>query len=116
MTTVSEQELRRRREGVVRYGHRDKEHNTEFIIDYVFMTTHWSMRVVGRPQTSYPMSAHTIHLLGGNYICVAQGREPKLFKDAVKMAFVWMRGFSVFTKTGRFLEFTGSVYVPDEIL
>ncbi|MFO0849900.1 MAG: hypothetical protein U0871_15295 [Gemmataceae bacterium] len=116
MTTPSDKELRRRREGVVRYGFRDSQYGTEFIIDYVFLTTHWGIRVVGRPRTSYAMSAASVHLLGGNYVCVAIGHEPKTFAQALARSFQWMRGFSAFTQTGRFLEVSGPVNVPDHLL
>ena len=116
MTTPSDKELRRRREGVIRQGWRDTSYYTGFIIEYVFLTTHWGIRVVGRPRTTYAMSAATVHLLGGNYICVLAGHEPKTYAQALARSMQWMRGFSAFTQTGRFLEYSGPVDVPDHLL
>ena len=114
MTTLSYWEQRRRREGVVCRGYRDNANQSGFILEFVFNHDHWRIRVVGRPKTSYPMTAHTVHLLAGNYICVASGREPKTFADAWLVAQVWARGFSAFVRTGSFSEHTGPINRPDD--
>ena len=113
MTTPSDKELRRRRQGVVRREFLYTRSGAGFIIDYVYLTTHWGIRVIARPRTNYPMSAVTVHLLGGNWVCVATGREPKTLGQALAMSVQWMRGFSEFIQTGRFLEVTGPVDIPD---
>ena len=110
---IDDKEQRKRREGVVREGYKDTTHGTEFVLEYVFMTDHWGIRVIGRPPTNRPLPAAVVHLLPGNYVCVAHGREPKTFAQAQARAMQWMRGFSVYVRTGRFEEVSGPVYVPD---
>lgn len=102
-----------RRLGVIQSGHRDPVYDTGFILDYVFANTHWAIRIVGRPRTTYPVVAPLVHILPGNYVCVARGHEPRSFSQTLARSWQWMRGYSIFTHTGRFQEFSGPVDVPD---
>lgn len=46
-------------------------------------------------------AAHN-HLLAGNIICVASGREPTSIASAKKIAKVWCECWSTYCRTGRF--------------
>ena len=62
---------------------------------------HYKMRVLQRPECPFPLGIPA-HLLAGDHICVAAGREPRTIEQAKAIAFHWMSGFEAYRRSGSF--------------
>ncbi|MEZ6055493.1 MAG: hypothetical protein R3C01_02190 [Planctomycetaceae bacterium] len=74
-----------------------------FVIDAVLQrngTYHIYARLY--PPDIHQRGAHHNHLLAGNQICVAAGREPRSAEAAVKIGRCWAEGWSKYITTGTF--------------
>lgn len=61
----------------------------------------YKMKVIQRPECPFPLGV-AAHLLLGDHICVASGREPRTIEQAKAIAFHWMHGFETYRRTGSF--------------
>ena len=59
------------------------------------------MRVALHPDCMYP-EGHAAHLLQDNFICVAEGSEPKTLERAKAIAMHWITGFENYRRSGAF--------------
>lgn len=56
---------------------------------------------LSHPSSPFPLGVPA-HLLEGDQVCVAVGKEPYDLERAKAIALVWMRGFSHYIRTGIF--------------
>src|SRR5262249_29009440 len=61
----------------------------------------YRLYVEKRPQCQMELG-QAAHLLAGEEICVAAGREPRTLERAKAIAMVWLHGFGIYRRTGRF--------------
>lgn len=61
----------------------------------------YEMKVIQRPECPFPLGV-SAHLLAGDHICVATGREPRTIEQAKAIAFHWMNGFETYRRSGSF--------------
>lgn len=61
----------------------------------------YSMVVLERPPDPYQRSPVSAHILSGNRICVASGKEPRTLDNAQAIAQMWMHGYSQFIRDRR---------------
>ena len=54
-----------------------------------------------------------MHLLAGDQLCIAGGREPKTFEQAVARSWQWLAGYSRYIREGRFPNDAVRVRTPD---
>jgi hypothetical protein len=91
----------------------DHEYGHRYRIEYAWNGSYYVMHVLERPPSPRPdWHPNTYHLLEADRICVTQGREPATIDRAKAIAYVWMRGYSEFVKTGRFPNPAHRVNVP----
>lgn len=67
----------------------------------LFGATYYKMRVLEHPPCPHPLGVQA-HLLAGDTICVAQGREPRTIERAKAVALHWMCGFEGYRTSGVF--------------
>jgi hypothetical protein len=92
----------------------DHEYGHRYRIEYAWNGSFYAMYVLERPPSPQPdLHPNTYHLLEADKVCVAQGREPKTLDRAKAIAYVWMRCYSQFVKTGHFPNPAHRVNVPD---
>lgn len=72
---------------------------------------HYEMVVTEMPNCPHPTTLADSHLHPGNRICVSQGCEPPTRDRAKAIALFWMRGFSIYCRTGRFPNSGGRINV-----
>lgn len=91
---------------------RDLKTGDFYTIEFVWLVTrkqgwfrpavgHYEMFVLTRPECAYPTDL-TAHLHEGERICVREGFEPKTLDRAKAIALHWLRGFSIYARTGTF--------------
>lgn len=68
---------------------------------YRGVRSYYVMTIVSRPSCTYPTGVYA-HLLSGDQICVATGRDPTTLDRAKAIALHWIRGFEEYRTTGVF--------------
>ena len=63
---------------------------------------HFDIYALESPSNPQSQAVTACHLYVSGEVCVAAGKEPRTLDRALAIAFVWMDGYSVFVRTGKF--------------
>lgn len=89
---------------------RDLEHSEFYTIEFVWKPRwhsrltgagHFEMLVLTKPECHF-QEGLAAHLHPGDRICVLKGYEPKTLERAKAIAMHWLRGYSIYCRTGNF--------------
>jgi len=112
-TPVSAEEQAARARGRLVEDFVDRVYKHTYKFEFVWHGHYWVIWCRACPRCPFAVPPTQYHLLRGNQVCVTRGREPRTLSRAKAVAYLWMRGYSVYVKTGSFPNRAETINVPD---
>lgn len=112
---LSQEEKQARLQGEHKLDLVDRTYGYAYRIRFQFhpIRKYWTLWCLLAPRNPYPAQPAKDHLLKGNQICVTTGREPRTLSRAKALAYLWLRGFSVYIRSGSFPNKAEQINIPD---